>query len=64
MNNKKILIIILILAVVAVLVSAAMKKTTIFFNGDKTELRYEEKLKNTFQFPFSVRTNGITTEHK
>ena len=41
MKHKKLLIIILVLAVVAVLVSAAMKKTSIFFNGDKTELKLE-----------------------
>ena len=63
MNNRKILIIILLLAVVAVLVSAAMKKTSLFFNGNKTSLHYEEKLKDTFQFPLSVYTNSITTEH-
>ena len=64
MKHKKILIIILVLAVIAVLVSAAMKKTSLFFNGDKTELKIEIESHYTLQFPFSVNTNSIRTQHQ
>ena len=52
MKHKKLLIIILVLAVVAVLVSAAMKKTSIFFNGDKTELKIESPHRTCFSSHF------------
>ena len=61
MKNKKILTIIIILSILALLVSAAMKKTSLFFNGD--ESGDNVSLKNSFQLPLSVCTDGIRTQH-
>ena len=59
MKNRKILTIIIVLSILALLVSAAMKKTSLFFNGDESQTEVSDVLKDSFQFPFSIRANSI-----